>query len=140
MAQRNSPPTVLLLDDDLGFTLALSQELRKRRVHAFPSRSVQEAQVMVAQLQLRLDVVVIHCGRPGACTFADSVIKDHPGARIVGTVSARHCCRQCNGRLAAVWRDPEDRAPERIAHCADIIQLLIRGHRSHAHRAGVLRP
>ena len=136
MSQRHSPATILVLDSELGFMLALSQELSRRQIASFPSRTVAEARDLVAQFRLKLDVMVLHCGRPGACSFCEALVKDHPGMQVVGIVSERHQCRQCASRLAAKLLDPEDRGPERIAHCADVIQLLVKGHKRSAHRAG----
>ncbi|MBZ5576784.1 MAG: hypothetical protein LAP40_09525 [Acidobacteriia bacterium] len=136
MSQPQSPPTVLVLDSELGFMLALSQELSKRQIACFPARTVQEAQSLLLQFRLKLDALVTHCGRPGACGFAEAVTQDRPGVPIVGIISERHRCRRCADRLAAQLRDPEDRGPERISHCADVIEMLVRGHKRRAHRAG----
>lgn len=136
MPPQNSEPTILVLDSELGFLLALSHELSRRHMAAFPACSVREAEALIAHYQLRLDVVVVNCARPGVCGFAEAVCKKHPETQVVGIVSERHQCRQCAPRLAVTMRDPEDRGPERIGHCADVIQMLVKGYRRRAHRAG----
>ena len=126
MPQRKSPPTILVLDSDLGFLLALSQELRRRQIAVIPSRSVREAQSLLAEFRLSLDLLLMHCSRPGACVFAEEVAKARPHVKIVGIVTERHRCRQCAERLRANFRDPEDRDPARIAYCANVIEALVR--------------
>jgi hypothetical protein len=121
-------PTVLFLDGDLGFVLALSLELSKRHVIAFPGRTASEAWSLMTRFQLRPDLLVIDCSSPDACSFAESVIKERPDLKIIGIVSERYHCEECANRLAATFRDPEDQAPELIPNCADTIQRLLRGH------------
>src|SRR5581483_2825129 len=94
-------PTVLVLDGELGFMFALSQELSRRHIAAFPARTVREARAMIARFQLDPDVVVINCGSPGACAFAESVAKERRDLQIVALVSERYQCRKCADRLAA---------------------------------------
>jgi len=129
-------PTVLVLDGELGFMFALSQELSRRHIAAFPARTVREARAMIARFQLDPDVVVINCGSPGACAFAESVAKERRDLQIVALVSDRYQCRKCADRLAAEFRDPEDQAPDRIPHFADVIQDLVREQRRRARHAG----
>lgn len=139
MPQNDASPTILLMDSDLGFMFALSQELARRQIAAFPSRTVTEAESLRQEFQLRLAALVIECGRPRACAFADGIARQHPGVQIVVLVSERHRCAQCATPPAAQFRDPEDRAPERISHVADVIELLVRKQLRHAHRAGTSR-
>jgi hypothetical protein len=116
----------MVLGSDLGFMLALAQELRERQIGVIPSRSVREAQSLFAEFRLSLDLLVMHCRRPGACAFAEQMMKAHPRVKIVGIVTERHRCRQCAERLTAHFRDPEDRDPARIAYCANVIEALVR--------------
>ena len=139
MPQNDEPPTILLMDSDLGFMFALSHELSRRRIAAFPSRTVAEAESLQEQFQLEVAALVIDCGRPRACAFADGIARQHPGVQLIALVSERHRCAPCATRLAAQFRDPEDRAPGRIPHVADVIELLVRKQLRHAHRAGISR-
>ena len=119
----------MVLGSDLGFMLALSQALGGRQIAVIPSRSVREAQSLIAEFRLSLDLLVMHCRRPGACAFAEEMAKAHPHVKIVGIVTERHHCRQCAERLTAHFRDPEDRDPARIAYCANVIEALVREQR-----------
>jgi hypothetical protein len=139
MPPHDSPPTILLMDSDLGFMFALSQELGQRQIAAFPSRTVAEGESLLQQFHLRLAALVIDCSRPRACAFAEDIATKHPGVQILAIVSERYRCAQCARQLAAQFRDPEDRAAERISHVADVIEMLVRKQRRHAHRAGSSR-
>jgi hypothetical protein len=99
MPKRNSHPTILVLDSDLGFMLALSQELSRRQIAVIPSRSVREAQSLLAEFRLSLNLLLMHRRRPGACAFVGEMTKTHPPVKIVGIVSERHRCRKCAERL-----------------------------------------
>jgi len=120
-----APPTVLVLDAGLGFAFALSLEMSTRHITALAARTALEARTMITHSQAEPHVVVINCKRPGACSFAEAVAKEYRDVKVVGIVSGRYQCRKCRGRLAATFRDPDDTAPERIAHCADVIQRLL---------------
>jgi hypothetical protein len=97
-----------------------------KSIAVIPSRSVREALSLTAKLRLSLDLLLIHCSRPGACAFAEEMTKARPHVKIVGIVSERHRCRKCAERLTAHFRDPEDRDPARIAYCANVIEALVR--------------
>jgi cobyrinic acid a,c-diamide synthase len=129
-------PTVLVLDGELGFMFALSQELSKRHIAAFPSRTAREARSLITRFRLEPEVLVINCGSPGACALAEGVAKERRDVQIIGVISDRFQCRKCAALLAAQFRDPEDQSPERIPHCADVIQALLREQRRRARHAG----
>lgn len=88
MPQRNSPPSILVLGSDLGFMLALSQELCRRQIAVIPSRSVREAQSLLTELRLSLDLLLINCSRPRAWR-----VRGRGGEG----PSAREDCRHCFG-------------------------------------------
>src|SRR5579872_5178348 len=115
-------PTVLVLDGEPGFMFALSQELSKRHIAAFPARTVREARSMITKFRLDPDLLVINCGSPGACACAEGIAKERQDVEIIAIVTDRYQCKKCAQRLAAQLRAPEDEAPERIPHCADLIQ------------------
>ena len=139
MPQHDSPPTILMLDGDLGFMFALAQELSQHQIAAIPSRTVAEAESLVRQFDLQVAAVVIDCSRPRACAFAAEIARQHPGAQVLAIVSERYRCAQLANQWAAEFRDPEDREPERIGHVADVIEMLVRKQRRRAHRAGSSR-
>ena len=136
MSPRRRPATILLLDRELGFLFAISHELAQREISAFPARSAAEARGLIAQFDLKLDLLVINCASPGACAFAAELYRQNAALKVIGIVTAGQTCGECGERISAHFRDPEDRDPKRIGHCADVIEMLVRGRRSRAHRAG----
>ena len=125
-----------MLDSELAFMLTLSHELSQRQIAAFPARTVKGAQSVIAQFRLSIDLLVINCSRPGACTFAKALAGSQPGVSVVAIVSERYACRRCADDVVARFCDPQDRASERIGYCADVIQSLLKEQRRHAERAG----
>ena len=118
------PPAALVVDSDLGFIVALSYELHSRGIEALPAITTEEAQAMVRDLQY-LDVLVINCAISGACTFAKEVADARHDVRVIGIISQGNECKNCEDLLTARWRDPEDKLPDQIAYCADVIEVLI---------------
>ena len=136
MSPRKRQATILVLDSELGFLFALSHELAQREISAFPARSAAEARALIAQFDLKVDVVVMNCARPGACNFAEELTRQNTALKVIGIVAEGRGCEECADRISARFRDPEDRDPKRVGHCADVIEMLVRGRRSRAHRAG----
>jgi hypothetical protein len=126
---------VLIFDDELGFLFALSEELGKRAIAAYPARTIKETESLIARLRLKPALLVINCRRRGACAFAEAISKHWRELRIVALVSASSSCRKCGERVVAQLRDPEDKTPERIPHCADVIQDLLRKGLGRTYRA-----
>ena len=128
-------PIVLMLDGDVGFMFALSQELAARDISAYPARTVREARSMLQRFRLVPDVLVIDCSVPGACSFTKMVAEQFGSPGILGIVSAGHSCEGCAELLAKTLFTPDDTSPERITYCADVIQQLLRkriGRHGHA--------
>ena len=120
------PPTILILDGDLGFLLALSQELSHRQMLAVPARTSREAYSMLAGFNLEPDLLVVDCSAPGADRLVKETARKQPGVHIVAFVSEHQGCGDCANLLSARLRDPEDKAADRIPYCADVMQRLVR--------------
>jgi hypothetical protein len=128
-------PVVLMLDGDVGFMLALSQELTARYISSYPACTVREARSMLRRFRLAPDVLVIDCTVPGACSFAEGMAEKRRSLGILGIVSAGHQCEECAELLAKTLSKMDDTSPERIPFCADVIQQVLRrglGHDGHA--------
>jgi hypothetical protein len=127
-------PIVLMLDGDVGFMLALSQELTARYISSYPACTVGEARSMLRRFRLAPDVLVIDCTVPGACSFAEGMVEQRRSLGILGIVSAGHQSEECAKLLAKTLHRPDDTSPERIPYCADVIQQVLRkelGHDGH---------
>ena len=128
-------PTVLIFDDELGFPFALSAELGRRSIAAYPARTLTETESLIARLRLKPDLLVINCRRRGACAFAEQIGRHRRNLKIVALVSASFECQKCADKVAAQLRDPEDKFPDRIPHVADVIQALLRERPGRTHGA-----
>lgn len=122
---------VLILDGDVGFLLAFSQELSKRGILSCPARTVAGARSMIMRFRLAPDVLMIDCSIRKVCSFAEEIADECRKVKIIGIVSARSECDQCAEQLAAILRDPDDIAPDRIPHCADLVEHLLRRQLHH---------
>jgi DNA-binding NtrC family response regulator len=121
-----APPMVLVLDGDLGFLFALSQELSRRQIHAVPARTYREAHSLLNRLQIDPDLLVVDCSAPGACRLIKETVRKLPGLHIVAFVSEHQDCRDCADHLSARLHDPEDKTPDRISYCVDVMTRLAR--------------
>jgi hypothetical protein len=117
--------SVLIIDRDLGFMWALAQQLQARGIPAIPSSSVQEARIVLAQVEPQISVVILNCCCQGVCPFVCQLRKKYHPLHIIGIVSGGAECRSCAHLLMAKLQDPEDRSPRRLAHCAQLVSILV---------------
>jgi hypothetical protein len=117
--------SILIIDRELGFMWALAQQLQARGIVTIPSSSVREAQKVLAVVRPHLSLVIINCRCQGVCAFAEQLRKKYFALRIIGIVSRRFRCRECARYLMATLNDPEDRHPERVAKCAELVSILV---------------
>ncbi|MBV8729183.1 MAG: hypothetical protein JO336_05185 [Acidobacteriia bacterium] len=117
--------SILIIDRELGFMWALAERLQVRGIAAIPSSSVQEAERLLDALQIRISLLIINCHCPGVCAFAAQLRKRFHPLRVIGIVSRGFECRACERLLVATLHDPEDRRPERIPQCAELVSILV---------------
>ena len=91
--------TVLAVHDDIGFLLALAGELHKRRIALIPAATVPQAERLLVELGLKLDVLIIDCNIRTVCSFAAAMHKRSPALRVVGITSDRRRCAKCRDLL-----------------------------------------
>jgi DNA-binding NtrC family response regulator len=116
---------VLIIDRELGFMWALAQQLQARGIATIPSSSVREARTVLAAIQPHLSLVIVNCRCKGACSFAEQLRKRHHLLRIVAIISRGFSCRECQRSVSATLDDPEDREPERLAQCVELVRILV---------------
>lgn len=104
---------------------ALAQRLQARGITTIPSSSVREAQTVLAVIRPHLSLVIVNCRCQGACSFAEQLRKKDSLLRVVGIVSRGFRCRECQRGLSATLHDPEDREPERLAQCVELVRILV---------------
>jgi hypothetical protein len=117
--------SILIIDRELGFMWALAEHLQARGIATIPSSSVREAEKVLAAVRPHLSVVIINCRCQGVCSFTEKLRKRYWALRIIGIVSRGFRCRECTRYLIATLNDPEDRGPDRIAKCAELVSILI---------------
>jgi hypothetical protein len=117
--------SILIIDRELGFMWGLAQQLQAKGIATIPSSSVSEAERVLAAVRPRLSLLIINCRCEGVCSFAEQLQKKHRLLRIVGIVSRNFRCRECARLLIATLHDPEDRSPERLPQCAELVRLLV---------------
>ncbi|PWU10086.1 MAG: hypothetical protein C5B51_05010 [Terriglobia bacterium] len=125
--------SVLLLDDDLGFMVALSLELRKLSIDAIPARSALEAELLVDALQLELNVLVVNWECPGAQSIAQQLQGRMGTLPVISIQREGRRLPRSAGPVMARLCNPGDRRPERIAYCAEIIESAVYGVPAQSH-------
>ena len=81
--------SILILDRELGFLWAISQELRKHGISAIPSHSVPEAEDLLDELRPPLSLLLIDCRCPGACTFVKKLRRQYSKLRAIASSATR---------------------------------------------------
>jgi hypothetical protein len=116
--------SILMLGGDLGFLFALSMELQKRSIAAIPARTVDEAQFMLENMEPALSALVVNCECPGACAFAREMLRQDAALRVIGIRPEGRPCQACANLWSATLRQGDIR-PERIGHCAEVVEALV---------------
>jgi DNA-binding NtrC family response regulator len=115
---------ILIIDRDLGFMWTLADSLKTRGVATIPSNSVEEAEAILGILQPDLSLLIVNCACEGVCSLAQELQQQHEFLKVIGITSRGHRCRECARSLIATLSDPEDRTPERLQHCVELICIL----------------
>jgi DNA-binding response OmpR family regulator len=116
---------ILILDRELGFMWALAESLKTRGIETIPSTSVEEAEAILAALQPDLALLIVNCAVERACVFAERLRGKYQHLKVIGITSRGYRCRKCARLMIATLSDPEDRAPDRLQHCVELICILI---------------
>jgi DNA-binding NtrC family response regulator len=121
--------SILIIDRELGFMWGLAQQLQAKGIATIPSSSVSEAERVLVAVRPHLSLLIINCRCEGVCSFAERLQKKHRLLRIIGIVSRGFGCRACVRLMAATLHDPEDRRPERLPQCVELVRILVEaGH------------
>jgi DNA-binding NtrC family response regulator len=115
---------VLIIDRELGFMWALAESLKTRGIATIPSTSVEEAEAILGTLQPDLSLLIVNCECAGVCSFAQELRQHHEFLKVIGITSRGHRCGECARFLIATLSHPEDRAPDRLQHCVELICIL----------------
>ncbi|HLI85218.1 MAG TPA: hypothetical protein VKV17_14965 [Bryobacteraceae bacterium] len=115
---------ILLIDRDLGFMFAFAESLKVRGIAVIPATSVREAEEVLSAIRPDLSLLIMNCACERVCSFAQQLRKEHQYIRVIGIVSPSHRCRECGRLLIATLHDPEDRSPDRLPHCVELVCIL----------------
>ena len=83
VGQVASGPTVLILDNDLGFVWWLGEIFSELGYDAVPALSCPQALSMIKELDLSVDLVILNPELPGISPIIRAMQHAHPAARIV---------------------------------------------------------
>jgi ActR/RegA family two-component response regulator len=122
-------PTVLVLDGNLGFLLALAEALEKRQINAIPARTAGEAQSLLKRLQLAPDVLVLNRSDARGRDAAEKIAKQHRDAPVLRVVSEGCGMGEGAELPTAVFRKQDEVGPEQIPYLADRIEAMTRQRR-----------
>jgi hypothetical protein len=115
---------ILIIDRELGFMWALAESLNIRGITTIPSTSVEEAEDILGSLQPELSLLIVNCECERACSFARELRQHHEFLKVIGITSRGHRCRECARFLIATLSDPEDRRPDGLQRCVELICIL----------------
>jgi DNA-binding NtrC family response regulator len=116
--------SILIIDRELGFMWALAESLKSRGIATIPSTTVEEAEAILDRLQPALSLLIVNCSCEGVCSFARQLRDEHEFLKVIGITARGHRCRECARFLIATLSDAEDRSPDRLQHCVELICIL----------------
>jgi DNA-binding response OmpR family regulator len=103
---------------------ALAESLQARGITTIPATSVEEAEAILATFQPDLALLIVNCAFERACMFARQLRRQYQFLKVIGITSRGSRCRKCARLLIATLSDPEDRAPDRLQQCVELICIL----------------
>ena len=81
-ATRNKVATILILDDDLGFTFWLGQAFSNAHCTAVPAVTVAAAKELIDQFGLSIDLAIVNPKVPGSAEFTRTLRRAHENLRV----------------------------------------------------------
>lgn len=93
--------TILILDDDLGFSFWLGQTLTAPHCETLPAKSVAEATALIGQFKLKIDFLIMNPAVPGALAFTRALRRKQKHLR-VATLDPPQPESSWTGRLRTV--------------------------------------
>ena len=118
--------SILVLDQELGFLWALSDELRAYGISAIPAHSVTEAELLLREIRPRLTLAIIDCRCSGALPFARAVRRDRPTVPIIGLTSGAPTGLRTTDLFSVTLPHPLNTPAEWMGECAQMVRALIK--------------
>jgi len=82
MSRWSAVATILILDNDLGFSFWLGQSLNAPHCRALPAKSVAEAVALIGQFKLKIDFLIMNPAVPGASDFTRALQRGQKHLRV----------------------------------------------------------
>jgi DNA-binding NtrC family response regulator len=76
-------PTILIVDDDLGFVWWLGQVLTEAGYQAVPALRCRDVAPLVEELNLHVDLVIANPDLPGASPMIRGLVRGHLALKVV---------------------------------------------------------
>lgn len=83
MGQAASVPTVLILDDDLGFVWWLGEIFRELGYDALPALGCRQALSLIKELDVSVDLAILNPELPGISPMIRAIERAYPAVKIV---------------------------------------------------------
>jgi DNA-binding response OmpR family regulator len=78
--------TVLIVDDDLGFLLWISDALAVAEMQAIPAQNVQEADRLIRSLRATVDLLIVNPALAGVAEYAQSLRRVQGHLRVLALI------------------------------------------------------
>jgi hypothetical protein len=78
--------TILIVDKDLGFVFWLGQALDKAGYQALPAKNIADAEALLGELKVDIDLVIASLASPEARVFAQTLHSQQGHLRIIAII------------------------------------------------------
>jgi hypothetical protein len=83
VSRSQGTPTILIVENDLGFVWWLGQILTEVGCQAEPALRCGDAALLVEELNLGVDIVIANPGLPGASAMIRALVRSRPSLKVV---------------------------------------------------------
>ena len=98
--------TVLIVDGDLGSVFWLGQVLDAAGYESLPAKNLSDARSLLAELQIRVDLLIVRGSIPGAAAFAESLRRLQGCLKTIGLVADNEEMPEPESRMDAWLHKP----------------------------------
>ena len=78
-----SPPTILLVDDDLGFVVWLGQTLASNGYLTVPAAGGQQAKQVMEELGIKICLAIVNLALPGVSDLVEMLQQRDPSIKVI---------------------------------------------------------
>lgn len=81
---RESPPAILIVDDDLGFLVWLGLTLGGAGFVTVPATASPQAREVIQEMRIKVSLAVVNLNLPGMVEFCESLKRQDPSVKLIG--------------------------------------------------------